>query len=1278
MGNKKKLSILIGSAVTLTMLIQGNSYAVNKDTTFIARASSIARQVISLSANVASTTVEDPDEEVTITCRDINLYKKLKSEIEVDVVQYDDTNLQIKIKRSELNSITSLKLSNAQISDLTGIENFTYLTELILSKNSISDISKLSNLLRLNKLDLSGMSDKSLKDISSLTGLINLVDLNVSGNDISSIKGLETLTNLETLNLSNNSISSAKEVKGLNNLKSIDISENLSFSSLEDILTPKLEVLRAHTTSITDVENISTSSKLKEIDLHNNRIETWSPLFETIEINNKDVLILSGIEKLNLGSTTKNGMTYSKLVDMPELNYLDFSNNKMTSVSGLYDLTNLKYLNLDSNGISDIDDFIHTKKVDGVEIVDKAITATQIYLRSNKEIEDISVFYKITAFNNGNTDKTITHLYLDDNRIHQIGAIENLKGIADVSLRNQTINMGIYKNKVDENYYVILPEIMQGAKDPNSIAYNENAKFTTKSVELNSDEIYNSSPNYNVIITPDKTGSDKLSVSLSGGIASGTTINFVMTTSTSGIETIIFDDENLKIGVWDKLLEVRGDDDSYIAQIPKIINVERTVVNKVTELNLQSREIEKLRGIESFTKLKKLELQNNKISDDSKLAYLTALEELNLANNNLANSYRSIENLYSLKILDLTKNGIKDLESIDKLIENIAAKKKKVVLERLILGSNELQDEDITVLSKLTTLTNLDISGNEITDLRPIVTNENIDTLNISKNKISDILPLAQLINLKNLSMANNLVEDLNPIKDLPLNNLNIGANRISDITALENLNLTKLEMQDNKINDISAIEGKLLKDGVFVERQKLSYILKSNETGTVTIPLPEIFKSAKNSSSKVYTTQDLKTNRCTLSEDGKSVIVNVEQLNENVATVTIKDGAAEGTQFSIGEGIKAIIDYSTKTPTNKDVVATIRFSGNETDRNIRVINNEGKTTYTFTKNGEFVFEFEDDYGFSGTATAKVDWIDKEGPTATVSYSTKTITKNDVTVTITSNEECKAPTGWDLSQDKKIITKVYTNNVNEKVTLEDELGNQSKIDVIITNIDKSAPVIEGVEEGKTYTQSVRPKITDVNLDTIELTKDGVKVSGYKNNDTISENGQYKLSATDKVGNKTEVNFTIIMDEEQFNVEIKDYETSTEGNTNYVENISPKTTIASLKNSIVTNGNIEIYKGTEKITDSTTKIATGMTVKITKDTQTKEYVVVVIGDCNGNGTTNVSDLTKLMMSRAESLATNKDESKILKGAYEKAVDLNGDKKISIGDITKLCIYIAENK
>ena len=95
-------------------------------------------------------------------------------------------------------------------------------------------------------------------------------------------------------------------------------------------------------------------------------------------------------------------------------------------------------------------------------------------------------------------------------------------------------------------------------------------------------------------------------------------------------------------------------------------------------------------------------------------------------------------------------------------------------------------------------------------------------------------------------------------------------------------------------------------------------------------------------------------------------------------------------------------------------------------------------------------------------------------------------------------------------------------------------------------------------------------------------------------------------------------------------------------------------------------------------DENTKIGTGMILEISLNNEKKEYTLVVIGDCNGSGTTNVADLTKLMMSRAESLADNKDESKILKGSYAEAVDLNNDGKISVADITLLCKFIAENK
>ena len=147
---------------------------------------------------------------------------------------------------------------------------------------------------------------------------------------------------------------------------------------------------------------------------------------------------------------------------------------------------------------------------------------------------------------------------------------------------------------------------------------------------------------------------------------------------------------------------------------------------------------------------------------------------------------------------------------------------------------------------------------------------------------------------------------------------------------------------------------------------------------------------------------------------------------------------------------------------------------------------------------------------------------------------------------------------------------------------------------------------------------------------------------------------------------------------ELEVKIKGYEEKTAESVKYIKGIRPQTTIENLKNNIETNGTIKIKNTTTEITDENTKIGTGMILEISLNNEKKEYTLVVIGDCNGSGTTNVADLTKLMMSRAESLADNKDESKILKGSYAEAVDLNNDGKISVADITLLCKFIAENK
>ena len=66
-----------------------------------------------------------------------------------------------------------------------------------------------------------------------------------------------------------------------------------------------------------------------------------------------------------------------------------------------------------------------------------------------------------------------------------------------------------------------------------------------------------------------------------------------------------------------------------------------------------------------------------------------------------------------------------------------------------------------------------------------------------------------------------------------------------------------------------------------------------------------------------------------------------------------------------------AEIEYDIKEKTSNPVTAKLVNASTD----ITITNNEGRDTYTFTENGQFVFEFIDKYGNKGTATAVVNWI---------------------------------------------------------------------------------------------------------------------------------------------------------------------------------------------------------------------------------------------------------------------------------------------------------------
>lgn len=137
---------------------------------------------------------------------------------------------------------------------------------------------------------------------------------------------------------------------------------------------------------------------------------------------------------------------------------------------------------------------------------------------------------------------------------------------------------------------------------------------------------------------------------------------------------------------------------------------------------------------------------------------------------------------------------------------------------QLDLSNKGLADEDIKDLDKMTNLTTLLLSSNNISDISVLSGLTNLEVLNLAENNISDISSLKNLTKLRRLALAENDISDISALKGLTNltflnlgsdNPLNLHTNSISDISALSSLTkLKELYLGHNNISDISALKG--------------------------------------------------------------------------------------------------------------------------------------------------------------------------------------------------------------------------------------------------------------------------------------------------------------------------------------------------------------------------------------------------------------------------------------------------------------------------------------
>ncbi len=354
----------------------------------------------------------------------------------------------------------------------------------------------------------------------------------------------------------------------------------------------------------------------------------------------------------------------------------------------------------------------------------------------------------------------------------------------------------------------------------------------------------------------------------------------------------------------------------------------------------------------------------------------------------------------------------------------------------------------------------------------------------------------------------------------------------------------------------------------------------------------------------------------------------------------------------------QATITYSTTDLTNQDVVATVTF-----DKENVTVTSEGGNTHTFSTNGKHIFEYTTEQGNRGTATASVNWIDKETPVATVTYSKTEPTNQDVIAMLSFNENNVAIKGGNGHR--------FTENGKYTFEFEDLAGNKGTIEANVTWIDKTAPTAQ-------ITYSTQAPTNKVVVATLVNPSEEIIITnnGGKNTYTFTENGEFTFEFVDKVGNKASVKANVTCIDK-----IKPTAKVTYSTTNKTSKpVTATLTGESEKITITNNGGSRNYTFSQNgeftfefVDEAGNKGSAVAKVNWIEKEPTKpdpeeptKPEEVLIGDIDGNGKIGPTDLAKLKLYLIGEEKLNEKQ--------QKAADIDKNGRITATDLAKLKLIL----
>lgn len=156
-------------------------------------------------------------------------------------------------------------------------------------------------------------------------------------------------------------------------------------------------------------------------------------------------------------------------------------------------------------------------------------------------------------------------------------------------------------------------------------------------------------------------------------------------------------------------------------------------------------------------------------------------------------------------------------------------------------------------------------------------------------------------------------------------------------------------------------------------------------------------------------------------------------------------------------------------------------------------------------------------YDSSGNASEFIVVIDTTTPSVTVEY--EQISNDEVLVTITGDKDLKEVEGFTVSEDGKILTRIYSTSILEDIIISDIAGNEitvslsfEKTTFVLTQDDEVITDIDG-KQLNTYDGDIKVEVTGDNVSSVVYSIDDGLEANYNNGDLLETDDNYRFTVT---------------------------------------------------------------------------------------------------------------------------------------------------------------------